>query len=255
MRCVVTGAGSGLGRATAAALKKAGHQVVGVDIANTQVLADLSHEAGRQSASAAVLEACSGRIDALATFAGVSPLAAPESIVSINYFGTVAFFGPCIGALSLGSVGDAAGSVVTVSSNSMAILPPDEDLLAACLDGDEQRARALASGLISPIVYATSKAAVAIKSRELASLWAPRKVRINSIAPGAAQTPMLEEILEDPTWGPATRDYPTPLGRNASPQDVANLTVFLLGPTASYITGQVIYLDGGAEAAARPRRF
>ena len=86
----ITGAGSGIGAATRARLERAGHTVVGIDLKNAEVIADLSTPTGRQAAVAAVLDASRGSLDGLLTAAGVGPPFDAEKMVSINWFGSEA---------------------------------------------------------------------------------------------------------------------------------------------------------------------
>src|SRR5271169_166399 len=85
---VVTGSASGIGLATRERLERSGDQVIGVDLRDAEILADLATPAGRAAAVAAVLQAARGGIDGLVTCAGVGPEFEPwSSIVSLNYFG------------------------------------------------------------------------------------------------------------------------------------------------------------------------
>src|SRR3954470_6216629 len=88
---VVTGSASGMGAATKAGLEADGQRVIGVDLRDADVVADLGTAAGRGSAIAAVAEQCDGVIDGLVTWAGVPGLTeTPGSLLaSVNYFGTV----------------------------------------------------------------------------------------------------------------------------------------------------------------------
>ena len=97
-------------------------------------------------------------------------------------------------------------------------------------------------GASCEVVYSASKAAVIGMTRALAKEVGPSGIRVNCIAPGVIDTKMnanhsaetLTELAED-----------TPLGRLGTPQDVANVAVFLAGPRASFMTGQVLGVNGG----------
>jgi nucleoside-diphosphate-sugar epimerase len=87
----ITGAASGIGAATTARLRNEGHTVIGVDLRDTAVIADLATAEGRQSAVAEVLDACDGVLDGLVTCAGLSgyPGRPGSLLASLNYFGTI----------------------------------------------------------------------------------------------------------------------------------------------------------------------
>jgi NAD(P)-dependent dehydrogenase (short-subunit alcohol dehydrogenase family) len=89
-----------------------------------------------------------------------------------------------------------------------------------------------------------SKAAMSQMTRSLAMEWGPYGVRVNSVAPGFIATDLAKPLLSNPTineW----REKNTPLGRVGTPEDIANVTIFLASKAAGYVTGQVLYVDGG----------
>ena len=95
--------------------------------------------------------------------------------------------------------------------------------------------------------YCATKGAVDMITRSLAAEWAPHKINVNAIAPSWVSTKLAARTLQDPERlkrGLAN----VPLQRIAEPQDVVGLSVFLASPASDFITGQVIYLDGGATA-------
>jgi len=101
----------------------------------------------------------------------------------------------------------------------------------------------------SGAIYAVSKAAVAQLTKTLACEWGPRDgIRVNCVAPWMTWTPLLEAAVRDnPDKLTKVLDW-TPLGRLATPEEQANAIAFLAMPASSYITGQVIAVDGGLTA-------
>ncbi|RWV90565.1 hypothetical protein GW17_00047220, partial [Ensete ventricosum] len=81
-------------------------------------------------------------------------------------------------------------------------------------------------------------------ARSLACEWAKDNIRVNSVAPGAVDTPLMKPAFENKEF--VTREsHNVPLGRLGVPEDVAPVVAFLCLPAASYITGQVVVIDGG----------
>ncbi|PIA40440.1 hypothetical protein AQUCO_02500266v1 [Aquilegia coerulea] len=100
------------------------------------------------------------------------------------------------------------------------------------------------SGFFSGTIYAASKGALIQLTRTLACEWAKDNIRINTIAPGLIRTPMVEEGIKATEMldGFLSR---TPLRRLGEPSDVSSMVAYFCLPAASYITGQVICVDGG----------
>ena len=98
------------------------------------------------------------------------------------------------------------------------------------------------------VVYAMTKAAMTHMSEALACEWAGYGIRVNAVAPWMARTPLLEAaVAKDPTALDAAKAA-TPLGRLGEPRDTAGAVAFLCMPSAAYITGQVLAVDGGLAA-------
>jgi NAD(P)-dependent dehydrogenase (short-subunit alcohol dehydrogenase family) len=247
---VITGSGSGLGAAVRARLEAAGDRVIGVDLRGQEIDADLATPTGRSAAMNAVLDLTEGTIDGLVVCAGLGPHVQPRSlIVSVNYYGAVEVLVGLRPALAAGD-GPAA---VAISSNSIGMVPVnDPALLDAMLDGTESDAVALASDYDGSSVYAHTKIALARAVRRRSQVWGDAGVRLNAIAPGPVNTPLLQGSLDDPTLGPLVDALPIPLGRRADPDDVAATVVFLLGPDAGFVHGSILFADGGTDAVVRP---
>jgi gluconate 5-dehydrogenase len=95
--------------------------------------------------------------------------------------------------------------------------------------------------------YAMSKAGIAHMTRSLALEWGPSGVRVNAIAPGFILTDLTRKLWADETmraWGEGN----TPQRRLGTPEDLVGAAVFLASPAAAFITGQILYVDGGFTA-------
>jgi NAD(P)-dependent dehydrogenase (short-subunit alcohol dehydrogenase family) len=80
-------------------------------------------------------------------------------------------------------------------------------------------------------------------------------VRINAIIPGMTDTPMVADIMDDPEMGPFVDMIPCPLGRKGTAEEMAGVIAFLLSDAAAYVTGSMLWVDGGTDAAIRPDLF
>lgn len=91
---------------------------------------------------------------------------------------------------------------------------------------------------------ASAKGAIEGLTRSLAAEWAPSKIRVNAIAPSLTETRLASALLSSPEKKEAS-DKRHPLGRIGTSEDIAEATVFLLSPKSSWMTGQILHLDGG----------
>ena len=278
---VVTGAASGIGKATAELLVERGHRVIGVDLRGSDVNVDLATGQGRSDLVTQVADRSGGTIDAIVANAGLAtPTAAT---VAVNYFGTLATL---TGLRPLLAGSPAPRAVATASMASL--FPPDESLLESLLAGDEAAAMArggeleAAGGDLANLIYGTAKRALALWIRRNAPTpdWAGAGIPLNAIAPGVVATPMTaaftgtEEAREAISGNgvapgiidtPMVADYvatqeareailqmvPMPLNGIFEPRDAAYLLAWLTSEENAHLCGQVVFIDGGSDAVMR----
>ena len=243
----ITGSAGGIGRATSDRLKADGHRVIGVDVRDAEVLADLSTADGRTAMVREVTEQSGGTLDGLVVGAGITGDDG-GAVVSINYFGAVATLEGLRPLLEHGT----APSVVVISSNSTTTQPGlPVEVAESCLTGDEAAARALA-GPDGIGAYGASKLALGrwVRRHATQAEWIGAGIRLNAIAPGFIDTPLTEGQFD--FISSLGRIYPMPTGRAGRADEVAGLLAYLLSPEATFFVGSFIVMDGGTEAALRP---
>ncbi len=229
--------------------ERSGARVIGIDLHDAPVTADLSGPEGRAQALSTVTELCGSRLDGLVVCAGLGPQTRPtELIASVNFFGALDVLDGMLRLLVEGE----APAAVAVCSNAASLTPPHVDLLQLLLDGDEDKASACAAGIDGSTVYGTSKLALTRALRRRAGKWGKAGVRLNAVAPGPVETPLLAGGLADPVLGPLIEALPVPLGRRASAEEIAGAIGFLLDPANGYVHGSVLFVDGGSDALLRP---
>jgi NAD(P)-dependent dehydrogenase (short-subunit alcohol dehydrogenase family) len=238
---VITGAGSGIGRASALLFAKEGAQLCLVDqngpaleaVAaeiGTQPLVCVGDvaEAGRADADAAATLARYGRIDALLTAAGFSRGGTAlttsaedwDAVVRVHLTGTWLWARAVLPAMRAAG----RGSIVTVSS---------------------QLARA---GGRNNTAYIAAKGAILSLTKTMALDYAPDGVRVNTILPGAIDTPMLNRSFARSATPEATREASRqrhPMGRFGRAEEIAEATLYLASDAATFSTGTELVVDGG----------
>jgi NAD(P)-dependent dehydrogenase (short-subunit alcohol dehydrogenase family) len=251
---VITGSASGIGLGARHHFEQAGGRVIGVDLRDAEVIADLATPSGRDAMVEAVRKASAGAVDAVIAGAGVVYMQGNEAIIRINYFGAVATLAGLRPLLAAGS----RPRAVAIASRGL-LRKVDDEVVAACLAGDEERAVALAQ---RPGVdaYATSKRALARWVRRAAPTpeWAGASIPINAIGPGYVKTPMTDGVREAvaagriaPPSGNVSQEELEPLGGGGTPQDIAYLLDYLTSSQNTMVTGQVIFIDNGSDAVMR----
>lgn len=249
---MVTGSASGIGAACATRLAGDGATVIGVDLHDADVLADLGTPGGRRDAVDAVTALAAGSLDSVVTCAGLAgaPSRPGSMLASVNYFGTVEILEGLRPLLGRGT----RPAAVAVSSNSTTVQPGvPMELVATCLAGEEEEARRLADGAGSMAAYPATKLAVArwVRREAVSSPWAGAGIRLNAVAPGMVDTPMVAEGRADPEVGPLLELLPIPVGRPGRPEEIAALVALLLGPEGGFFCGSVVFVDGGSDALLR----
>jgi len=254
---VVTGAASGIGKALTEQLRSEGHTVFGVDLRDADVTVDLTTVDGRTDLVEKVGELSGGTIDAIVAVAG---LAAPiPATAAVNYFGAIATL-EGLRPLLAGSDAPRAAVVASLA----ALEPVDAPLHDALVSGDEQKSLELATAIAdaptdtpSNAIYNTSKHAIALWVRTHAPTaeWAGAGIALNAIAPGVIETPMIAAILATEEGRAAlAAGAPAPLNGPAAPAAApAALLAWLTSEQNTHVTGQIVFVDGGAEVIRRPQ--
>ena len=250
---VVTGSASGIAAATSRLLTAAGHRVIGVDLKNAEIEVDLSTPQGRQEAARRSVELSKGKIDAVIACAGlIHPIA---KTVSVNYFGVTEFLNELLPTLA-----KAKAPRVAVISSVASLMPPSPDLVAAMCADDEDKALAIAQGLVDTgggvehLIYGSTKRALGrwVRRQSITPSWAGAGIPLNAVGPGIVRTPMVAGMIATQKGRDALdKLVPMPLHGYLDAESVAALLIWLTSPENSHVTGQTIYIDGGSDAVLR----
>ena len=233
---LVTGAASGIGRATAERLASEGAAVVVTDVRDEAgeetaaaladalyVHLDVADEAGWQAAVERVLTE-RDRLDVLVNNAGLGDLAPIEETTLADWERTIAIdqTGVFLGMKSCAAALKASGhgSVINISS----------------IFGTS-------GGFGTSPAYHAAKGAVRTLTKNIALHWATEGVRVNSIHPGFIRTPILDQAKGTEVWDAMTAM--TPMGRLGEPEEIAAAVAYLASDDASFVTGLELYVDGG----------
>lgn len=231
----------------------AGETVIGVDLRDADVTADLSTPEGRQAAIAKITELSGGTVDAVVAAAGIS---APTSLtVAVNFFGVTALLEGMLPLLG-GSPAPRAAAI-----SSMATLQPNSaDLVNAMLAGHETEARRIGDELaaqgaeVGYLNYPSSKRALSrwIRRESITPAWAGAGIPLNAVAPGTVLSAMTRDLLAtDEGRAMVDASVPMPLNGHSEPIVIARLLAWLVSEENSHLAGQTIYVDGGADATLR----
>lgn len=245
---LVTGAGSGIGRATTLRFIRAGARVLAVDL-NPEGLAETAALAGHPDAidtfttdvtaedapATAVARAVSrfGRLDWLVNNAGIGAAKAAhltsdaewDRYVDVNLRQLFRFSREALPHLEAGR-----GAIVNIASVFGLFGHPG----------------------VAP--YAATKAAVVGLTHQMAADYGPKGIRVNAVAPGVIETALTRRRIDTDERFQALNIDPIPFPRLGKPEDVANAAYFLVSEEASYVSGHVLAVDGGWSVTNYSRR-
>jgi len=246
MRALVTGAASGIGRATVLRLARDARttgkpaQIALVDIAQAKAKLDaVAEEARKLDAEALTIHAdmatadAPGRAvgDALNGFGGLDALV---SNAGVNRPGALRTYSVEDWDV-LFNVNTRATWLLAKAAHDALAAAHGAIVITASMSGSNAHANLGA--------YAPSKAAVIMLMRVLAQEFGRDGIRVNSVSPGMVRTGMTEKVYENAALA-AERAALVPLGRVATPEDIADVVAFLLGPDARYVNGHDLVVDG-----------
>jgi len=239
--CVVTGAAAGIGRATALRLARDGARVLAVDVKEDGLAGTAA--LGRQQdtpvetlvADVTATEAPAAILDhAVARFGGVG--------IVVNNAG--------IGGAHRAEDADDAEWDRFLDIDLRAVFRLSREAVVRMRAGGGGAIVNIASifgmvGFPAGAAYAAAKAGVIGLTRQMAADYGPAGIRINAISPGLIETDLTRRRIETSAWFRSQMSDMIPLGRNGQPEDIAAAAAFLCSNDASFITGQVLTVDGG----------
>jgi len=240
---IITGARRGMGRAHALALAKAGAKVVVSDISQEDceiVVGEIKKAGGealavkcdvskKQEVDNMVKAAVGkwGRVDILVNNAGICQFKPFLEITEEEWDRTIDInlkgYFLCAQAASREMVKQKSGAIVNIASIAMG---------------------QMGVGFATLAHYSASKGGIVAMTETMAIELGPYNIRVNAIAPGVIDTPMVDPLKSDPKTmeGTLTR---VPLHRMGKPEEVSNLVLFLASDASSYMTGSTVVIDGG----------
>lgn len=235
---IVTGAGRGLGRAIALGLARAGADVAVSDIIDTRETVDAIRGLGRKAVSVkadvgdeeSVKELAEktvtelGNIDILVNNAGIFRTSPAEdtnpgdwdAVLGVNLKGQLL----CAREAGRRMIKQGSGKIINISSVAgLAAFP-------------------------GSAAYNASKAGVILLTKTLATEWGKHNIQVNAVCPGFFETEMTRDLAGDSSFMAFIRER-VPLGRGASPEELAGTAVFLASRASDYVTGHALVIDGG----------
>lgn len=237
--CVVTGAGGGIGRAVALGMAEAGASLVLLDT-NLENCRETEAAVRPTGAKVLALECNIADADSVAAAERAAQAIGPCDIL-INNAGVLRPGGLATVTLedwNLVLAVNLTGYLLCAQAFGKAMIERRRGAIVHTASIAASNAQAFSGA------YSVSKAGVAMMSRQLAVEWGPHGIRSNVVSPGMVRTPMSEAFYQDPKVL-ERRNATVPLGRVATPEDMAQVALFLASDRAGYVNGQEIVVDGG----------